>query len=86
MQVQYLDGEEWKVDHNTVDETLPRTILVGNQLALDTIFNGLVNTNDLTFGDGLYRVYVAFRDPSGDVLVCDDDSLLEACYEFTGDI
>jgi hypothetical protein len=86
MQVQYLEGEEWKVDHNTVDETSPRVINVGNQLALDTIFNGLVNTNDLTFGDGLYRVYAAFRDPDGDVLVCDDDTLLEASYEFTVDI
>jgi len=35
------------------------------------------------FCRGTYRVYVAFRDPDGNVLVCDDDSLMEATYEFT---
>jgi hypothetical protein len=88
IQVQFKDGEEWVVDNDTVNETKSRTIkggglLLGEELALDTIFNDLVNTNDLTHGDGLYRVYAAFRDPDGDVLVCDDDSLLEAWYEFT---
>jgi hypothetical protein len=47
---------------------------------------GLVNTNDLSHGSGTYRVYAAFRDPYGDVLVCDDGSLLEASYEFTVNI
>jgi hypothetical protein len=85
MQVQYYNASsrEWVVDNDTVNETTPRTIVSGQQLALDTIFNNLVNTDDLTHGDGLYRVYAAFRDPDGDVLVCDDDSLLEATYEFT---
>ena len=86
IQVQYKEGEEWKVDHNTVDETFPRMILVGNQLALDTVFNGLLSTDDFRHGSGTYRVYAAFRDPDGDVLVCDDDSLLEASYEFTVNI
>jgi len=47
-----------------------------------------VNTSSLLdlFGSGLYRVYAAFCDPEGDVLVCDDDSLLEASYEFTVNI
>ncbi len=83
IQVQFLEGEEWVVDQDAVNETKSRTINAGQQLGLDTIFNGLVNTNDLTHGDGLYRVYAAFRDPDGDVLICDDDSLLEASYEFT---
>ncbi|MDH7506794.1 MAG: PKD domain-containing protein, partial [Candidatus Thermoplasmatota archaeon] len=86
MQVQYKEGEEWVVDHDTVDEVSPREINVGGQLALDTIFNGLVNTNDLSHGSGLYRVYAAFRGPVGDVLVCDDGSLLDAWYEFTFNI
>ncbi|MGF3553884.1 MAG: hypothetical protein ACQXXF_01225, partial [Thermoplasmatota archaeon] len=86
MQVQYKEGEEWVVDHDTVDEVSPREINVGGQLALDTIFNGLVNTNDLSYGSGLYRVYAAFRGPVGDVLVCDDGSLLDAWYEFTFNI
>ena len=54
-------------------------------MALDIIFNGLVTTDDFTHGDGTYRVYVAFRDPDGDVLICDDESLLEAWYEFEVD-
>ena len=36
-----------------------------------------------SFGDGTYRVYTAFRDPDGDVLLCNDESLLEETYEFT---
>jgi hypothetical protein len=28
------------------------------------------------------KVMQIFRDPDGDILVCDDDSLLEAWYEF----
>ena len=59
---------------------------MGGQLGLDTVFNGLVNTNDLSHGNGAYCVYAAFRDPEGDVLICDDDSLFEASYEFTIDI
>jgi hypothetical protein len=47
-------------------------------------FNGLVSTSDLSgYGNGTYRVYACFRDPDGNVLVCDDDSLMEATYEFT---
>ena len=54
-------------------------------MALDIIFNGLVITSDHTHGDGTYRVYATFRDPDGDALVCDDESLLEAWYEFEVD-
>jgi hypothetical protein len=90
IQVQYLDDEKWVVDNDTVNETKSRIVNGGElpmrELALDAIFNGLVNTDDLTHGDGLYRVYAAFRDPDGNVLICDGDSLLEASYEFTVDI
>jgi hypothetical protein len=90
IQVQYYNAssEEWVVDNDTVNESSPRIVYgntgpVGqNVLALDTIFNGLVKTSDLTHGDGLYRVYAAFRDPNGNVLVTDDETLLEAWYEF----
>ena len=83
IQVQFNNSGEWVLDDDTVNETTMRTIPVGGQLGLDTFFNGKVNTNDLSHGSGTYRVYAAFRDPDGDVLVCDDDSLLEATYEFT---
>ncbi|MFO7677457.1 MAG: hypothetical protein R6V50_03630, partial [Thermoplasmatota archaeon] len=85
LQVQFLDVSgtpEWVVDNDTVNETTPRTIDVGCQLGLDTIFNDLVRTDDLVNGDGTYRVYAAFRDEYGDVLMCNDESLLEAWWEF----
>jgi len=74
---------DWILENDTVNETTPRTINSGSQLALDTIFNGLVNTNDLTNDDGTYRVYAAFRDEDGDILQCDDDTYLVATWEFT---
>jgi hypothetical protein len=89
MQVQFFDGYNWIVAaDNCPNETTPRTILVGGQFGLDTVFNGKIHTAYLigVFGTGLYRVYACFRDPDGNVLVCDDDSLMEATYEFTVNI
>jgi len=40
----------------------------GPPLALDQFFNGEVDTNDLSYGNGTYRVYAAFRDPYGNIL------------------
>jgi hypothetical protein len=85
MVVEYKNGSTWELDNDTINETTPRTINASDTLALDLIFNGLVDTSDLTNGDGTYRVYAAFRDPDGDVLVCDDESLLEAWWEFEVD-
>ncbi len=82
IQVQYNDSGDWIVDDDTINETTPRTINSSDQLALDLIFNGEVSTSDLTNGDGQYRVYAAFRDPDGEPLICDDESALEAWYEF----
>ncbi|MDH7506722.1 MAG: PKD domain-containing protein, partial [Candidatus Thermoplasmatota archaeon] len=84
MQVQFNDSGEWVLDSEVVNEISMRTIVVGGQLGLDEIFNEeKVNTGSFSHGSGLYRVYAAFRDPNGNVLVCDDESLLEASYEFT---
>jgi phage-related protein len=83
IQVQYNNSGNWTVDNDTVNETTPRTINSSDQLALDKIFNGLVNTNDLTHGNGTYRVYAAFRDDDGNILQCDDDTYLVAYWEFT---
>jgi hypothetical protein len=87
MQVHYYNttSENWTVADDTINETTIRTINSSEQLGLDTIFNGNVNTSSLlnSFGNGTYRVYAAFHDPDGDILVCDDESLLEATYEFS---
>jgi len=86
IQVQYYNtsNSTWVVADDTVNETTPRTINASEQLGLDTIFNGLVNTSNLSsYGSGTYRIYAAFRDPEGNVLVCDDETELVATYEFT---
>ena len=93
MQIQFYNetSESWVVADDTINETSPRTVLwedpAGepgqNVLGLDTIFNGLVNTSNLSgFGSGTYRIYAAFRDPNGNILICDDETELVATYEF----
>ncbi|MBU0497373.1 MAG: hypothetical protein KKG04_05395 [Candidatus Thermoplasmatota archaeon] len=91
IQVQFYNttSSNWTVADDTVNESTPRTLMtVGSPssgwiLGLDTIFNGLVNTDNLSsFGNGTYRIYAAFRDLYGNVLMCDDETLLEAYYEF----
>ena len=84
MQVQYYNTsfEDWVVADDTVNETNPRTINVSEQLALDLIFNGLVDDDDFIFGSGTYRVYAALRDPDGNVLIDDNGVSMNASYEF----
>ncbi len=84
IQVQFYNSTQgkWLVDNDTINETTPRTIISGNQLALDTILNGHVRASDLTHGAGTYRVYAAFRDPEGNILRTDDDIYLEAWWQF----
>jgi hypothetical protein len=85
IQVQYYNEilECWVVDDDTVNETIPRAINSGSQLALDIIFNGHVRASGLTHGEGTYRVYAAFRDPEGNILRTDDDIELVSWWEFT---
>ena len=86
IQVQYYNttSAEWEVVDDTINETTARTINGSEKLGLETVFNGLVDTQDLSdYGNGTYRIYTAFRDLDGDVLVCDDDTELKATHEFT---
>ncbi|UCF13479.1 MAG: M28 family peptidase [Thermoplasmatales archaeon] len=85
IQVHFNDSGNWVVADDTINESTPRTINSGEQLALDTIFNGLVYTGEqlVEYGNGTYRVYAAFRDPNGNILVTDDETELVATYEFT---
>jgi len=87
IQVQYYDpgkgvAPRWVVDNDTINETAARTITSGNQIALDTIFNGHVRASDLIHGAGTYRVYAAFRDSDGNILRTNDDMVLEAWWQF----
>ena len=87
MQIQFYDTvlEDWFLVIEPVNESSPRTISIGGKLGLDTIFNGRVETQVLLAerGNGTYRVYAFFRDPDGDVLICDDETLMSDSYEFT---
>jgi len=60
----------------------PRIINRGSQLALDTIFNGKIRASNLQHGTGTYRVYTAFRDPTGKILKTNDGSKLKAWWQF----
>ena len=86
MQIEFYNttNSTWILEQVVVNESTPRTINAGCTLALDTIFNPYnVSTSSFTNGNSTYRVYAAFRDPDGDVLVCDDETLLEDSYQFT---
>jgi len=78
----------WVVANDTINETSPRTISAMDQFGLDTVFNDLVNTSSLLslYGRGLYRVYAAFRDPDGNILVTSDDKEMVCWYEFGIDL
>jgi hypothetical protein len=98
IQVQFYNQteEKWVVVNDTINETTPRTISTGSQFGLDTVFNGLINTDDFSeYGNGDYRIYTAFRDLYGNVLEAygaidyggqfgsNSPGRLEATYEFT---
>ncbi|VVB59688.1 Uncharacterised protein [uncultured archaeon] len=82
IQLQYYNASQavWVVDFDAVCDF--RVINSSDTLGLDTIFNNLVNSDDLSYGDGLYQVYAALVSPDGEVLVCDGGVRLEASYEF----
>jgi hypothetical protein len=84
IQVQfYKSGTGWIVDNDTVHETTPRTITASHQFGLDTVFNGKIKRNDLKSGNGTYRIYAAFRDPEGNILVGSDQKHLSSSWQFT---
>ncbi len=86
MRVDYYNvSPTWVSDYVAVIDTTPRVINSSEELALDLIFNGLVNTNDLSHGDGTYRVYAAFRDPDGNILQTNDEKDMVSWYEFEVD-
>jgi hypothetical protein len=85
IQLQYYHEavDDWLFVKDVINEGTPRYINAGEYLALDTIFNGLVNsTSDLYFWNGTYRVYVALKGPNGKVLKSDDETLIQGFYEF----
>jgi hypothetical protein len=85
MQVEYWNGTSWITDQVVIDDASPRTLNASGVLGLDTVFNGLLDMGDLSYGDGEYRVYAALCDSYGEVLVT-GDSALEAWWTFELDL
>ncbi|HVQ00392.1 MAG TPA: PKD domain-containing protein [Candidatus Thermoplasmatota archaeon] len=85
IQVQFYNSSQgkWVSDNDTINETSPRTITYGNQLGLDTIFNGKIRASDLKHGTGTYRVYTTFRDPNGNILKTSSGVELKAWWQFS---
>lgn len=86
MQIHYYNetSQNWTVVDEPVNEGIPRMINAGQQFGLDTVFNGIINTSDLSeFGNGTYRVYAVLKDLYGYIMAMDDETELVATYEFT---
>jgi hypothetical protein len=88
IQVQFYETSKgvaprWVVDNDTVNETFTRTINAGQQLPLDTIFNGKIRASNLQHGTGTYRVYAVFRDLEGNILKTNSGSELKAWWQFS---
>lgn len=85
IQVQYQDPRSgtWVLDNDTINETSPRTINIGSQLALDTIFNGKIRASNLQHGTGTYRIYTSFRDSTGKILKTNSGAELKAWWQFS---
>jgi hypothetical protein len=85
MQVQYYDdfSEQWVLDTEVENQSTRQVVNISEQLGLDQFFNGEVKAEELTHGAGTYRVYVAFRNPEGNILRTDDDVELVSWWEFT---
>ncbi|DAC72937.1 MAG TPA: hypothetical protein DSN98_02520 [Thermoplasmata archaeon] len=85
IQVQFYNTSQaqWMLDNDTVNETTPRTITSGNQLGLDTVFNGKIRALNLQHGAGTYRVYASFRNPEGGILKTDTGTELKAWWQFS---
>ncbi len=75
MQAEFWNGSAWIADQVVIDDTSPRYLNASGVLGLDTVFNGLLDTGDLHYGDGDYRVYAALCNPYGEVLEIDSEKL-----------
>ncbi len=84
IQIDYYDtsNSTWILDQIVINETTPRNFGIDSAFGLDTLFNAQnVYTNNLTNGNGTYRVYTCLRDPEYNILNIGSD--LIATYQFT---
>ena len=87
MKVEYynITTSSWVLEETIYNAS--QQITTETNLKLDDLFNGSWHTTDnASNGDGTYRVYVAYTDPYGTVLVNSDGSFMNDSYNFTIDI
>jgi parallel beta-helix repeat protein len=86
MKTQFWNGSAWLDDDVVVNDTTPRVLKPTDFLKLDTIWNpNNYTTNNLSFGNGVYRVYAACLDNASNVLMDINGSYVFATYNFTYD-
>jgi hypothetical protein len=86
MQVEFYNTttSSWVLDDVCYNSS--HQITTETNLKLDDLFNGTWHTTDnASFGGGTYRVYVAYTDPSGNVLENLDGTYMNDSYNFTLD-
>jgi len=88
MKVQYWNATAgvWEEEDIVINDSSPRKLNESTLLKLDTVWNPRkYSTNNLSYGDGTYRVYAAALDDSGNVLMNLDGSYVNTTYNFTYD-
>ncbi len=83
MKTQYWNGTTGLDDDVVVNETTPRQLQPSQILKLDTIWNPMnYSTNNLSFGDGAYRIYAACMNSTGGTIRNVDGSYVNTTYNF----
>jgi len=84
MKTQFWNGGAWVDDDIVIDTASPIEINSREILKLDTLWNVQdYNSNDLSFGEGTYRVMVMVVDNESNILKNVDGTNLTASYNFT---
>ena len=84
MKVEYDNAGTWVLEETIYNAS--QQITTETNLKLDDLFNGSWHTTDnISNGDGTYRVYVAYTDPAGTVLANVDGTYMNDSYNFTID-
>ncbi|HNT60358.1 MAG TPA: NosD domain-containing protein, partial [Candidatus Bilamarchaeaceae archaeon] len=86
MKTQFWNGSGWLDDDIVVNESTPRVLEPLDVIKLDSIWNPLnYSTNNLSFGDGTYRVYAACLDNESNVLMNLGGDYVNSSHNFTYD-
>ncbi|MBU0527001.1 right-handed parallel beta-helix repeat-containing protein, partial [Candidatus Micrarchaeota archaeon] len=86
METQFWNGSSWIDDDLVVNDSSPRVLAPEDVLKLDLIWNPYnYSSNNLSYGEGIYRVYASCVDDVGNLLTNVNGSFVNASYNFTFD-